>query len=244
MVTVACGVQPTDSPDTQATVDGSVRATVVQATIEASAQATLRVPTPTESRLPPTPTPVPTPTPKAFPTLSDSLRERMTSTPTPPSYSPPVGAPGILGRSGLPSGGLDLPTFDVGVPTPNPTLTPTPSLAEMQRTASIGGRQYSMPGGFVVVGRSNWVAVSVERTGALPTIPESLAPMFSHSRLTTNESIAVSNVQIWPRLLPSERAIMLDIVEWYGMPPADYEALVAATSPGGGGSITRGTLGR
>ena len=124
------------------------------------------------------------------------------------------------------------------IPTPTPTSTPTPTPTGImpERTALIGGSQYPKPGVSPVLTSSNWVVSRFETSGELPTVPNSLLPLFRDvkggDRLPLNVGISIPSAQFWNGLLPSEKQTMLDIVEWYGMPAKDYLWWIAAMTPG------------
>ncbi len=104
-----------------------------------------------------------------------------------------------------------------------------------ERTALIFGKHYPEPWGSPVLTSSNWVVAYFETTGELPAVPNSLLPLFldvkAGDKLPLNAEILTPSAQFWARLLPSERQIMLDIVEWYGMSAEDYLWLLWSFAP-------------
>jgi len=86
-------------------------------------------------------------------------------------------------------------------PTSTPTPTPTPTWITPERTARIGGSQYPKPGASPVLTSSNWVVSYFETSGELPTVPNSLLPLFRDveggDRLPLNVEISIPSSQFW-----------------------------------------------
>jgi hypothetical protein len=83
----------------------------------------------------------------------------------------------------------------------------------------------------------NWINAHKAKTGKLPPIPDYLLPVVLPSSyspgepVTKNIELITASGQFWNRLLPSQKDELMELVEWLGEDPRDYEAQVLKMLP-------------
>jgi hypothetical protein len=87
----------------------------------------------------------------------------------------------------------------------------------------------------------NWIRAYMVKYWNLPPVPSFMSGLvlnYSPGMLVSkNMQLITPSVQFWKKLLPSEKDRLLQLVEWLGQDPRNYEASIKAMSPPSGASM-------
>ena len=81
----------------------------------------------------------------------------------------------------------------------------------------------------------NWIDAYKAQHGEFPPIPEYLLPVVTHyspgKPVSKNMEVIRASGEFWNRLLPSQKDKLMELVEWLGEDPRDYETQVLKMLP-------------
>jgi hypothetical protein len=84
----------------------------------------------------------------------------------------------------------------------------------------------------------SWISTYEREHGKLPPIPGFMSGVVSNYSpgmlVSKNIQLITPSAQFWKEPLPSEKKQLLELVEWLGQDPRDYEAMIKKMSPPGG----------
>jgi len=89
--------------------------------------------------------------------------------------------------------------------------------------------------------QSNWINAYEKEYRRLPPIPNFMSDIVSDYSpgmvISKNIKLINPSAHFWGKRSPSEREQLLDLVEWLGQDPRDYEARIKTMSPPSGTSM-------
>jgi len=89
--------------------------------------------------------------------------------------------------------------------------------------------------------KSNWIDAYKREHGKLPPVPSFMSDLVLNYSLgmlvSKNMQLINPSAQFWKKLRVSDKEKLLQLVEWLGQDPRDYEASIKMMSPPGGTSM-------